>query len=443
MRDILYVVSRWLFYVILLLLACYLFYSQIYLIYGPKVADVDARLPTALHASSTAFWSWFGSSAVLGGGLSWWLLRVYRAMRHGAPTLAPDEANEGDQALVAATQAVANLWQGHEGDPAFLILAEGDSPLALIGAAGLGPDAVAPDDPAPIRGFRTADGVYIQCGGPDPSGARSACSILTTGVGTPPPLRAILIQVPVATLLGSRSQTAGSASRALLRAVAESIATRCPVYVVVSGMEDVPGFLEFARRSPADYRTSARFGFTIPSGADWSPLAVAREYDRLIGWYNLAILDFMEAGPLDQDGNEALFSLGRWFVRIRESLLNLLEAARPGGDDPLDLANCYFVATGATPEHQAFVESLMRVKVASDDRSARWSVAAIQADRTLRRMAVGLGAIGGTSALAAWVMIFSQLRPTGWLDVVLVLSIVVGWGAGWYELLWGFRQPRR
>ncbi len=440
MRDILYVVSRWFLFIVILLLACYLFYAQIYLVYGPKVADVDARLPTLFHSSSTIFWAWFLGSAFLGGSLGYWTFRVFRAFRT-APTSDLIESDQDDPELISACEAIANLQRGHEREPAYLIIAEGDAPLALMAAAGLGPDAVAPNDPAPIRGLRTSNGLFVQCVVPDTKGVRSACRVLATMAGTLS-LRGVVVQIPVATLLGPKSHGLAHATRAVLRDVAESIATRCPVYVVISGMEDVPGFLEFARRSPAEYRASARFGFTLPGGDDPPHESVAREYDRLIAWYNLSILDFMEAGPLQQEGNEALFSLGRWFLQVRDPMLHFLEEAKAGEDDSFEMINCYFAATGDDPERRAFVESLMRVKVAGDSRSARWSRRSLKADQTLRRVAIGLGAVGGAMALVAWTLIFIDLRPTGWLDAVIALVITVGWGASWYELLRGFRRPR-
>jgi len=440
LRDILYTISRWVLFIAIVFFAVYLFYSQVYLVYGPKVADVDSRLPTPFRSSTTIFWSWFLGSASLGGGLGYWTFRVLRNLR-SRPTSEIDEPDQDDPELAAACEAITILRRGQEREPAYLIIAEGDAPLALMAAAGLGPDAVAPELPAPIRGLRTAVGLFIQCGGPDTLAGQSACQVLATMAGSPP-LRGIIVQIPVAMLFGPQSQGFARSSRAVLRDVAESIATRCPVYVVISGMEDVPGFLEFALRSPAEYRTSARFGFSLPGGADPAREAVAREYDRLIAWYTLSILDLMEAGPLLQEGNEALFSLSRWFLQAREPILQFLDAAKPGGDDPLEMLNCYLAATGDAPDRSAFVESLMQVKVAGDSRSARWSLRAVQADRTLRRVGFGLGAAGGTMALLAWTLIFVNLKPTGWLVVLIALLITVGWGATWYELLRGFRRAR-
>ncbi len=441
LRDILYIVSRWLLFFIVAFLACYLFYAQIYLVYGPKVADVDARLPTLFHSSPRIFWVWFLGSAALAGCLGYWILRFSRVIK---PEPAADtvDPNQADPAIASACEAIVNLRHGHEREPAFLIIADGDAPISLMAAAGLGPDAVAPEEPGPIRGLRTSSGLFVQCVGPETIGARSACQTLGAMPGSPP-LRGVIIQIPVATLLGPKAHAFGHASRAILRDVAESTATRCPVYVVISGMEEVPGFLEFAHRSPAEYRTSARFGFTLPDSDNSTDDSVAREYDRLIGWYNLSILDFMETGPLQQEGNEALFSLGRWFIQAREPILRFLEAAQPGGgDDPLEMLNCYFVATGDAPDQRAFVESLMRVKVAGDPWSVHWSRQSLAADRTLRRVATGLGAVGGTIALLAWVLIFVDLRPTGWINPLLGLTVAVGWVASWYELLRGFRRRR-
>ena len=441
MRDIVYTISRWFLYLIILFLACYLFYSRIYLVHGPKVVDVDARLPTPLHSSPSAFWSWFFGSAFVAGGVGYWTIRVHRALRL-APLDDDTEPADDDGELVAAVAAIANLRRGHEREPWYLIIGEGEGPLALLEASGLGPDATAPPDPAPLRGLRTADGLFVQCSGPDSRGAIATCRNLAASSDAPP-LRGIVAQVPVATMLGPRSRAAGQAVRAILRDVAEISATRCPVYVVVSGMEEIPGFLEFARRSPAEYRISARFGFALPEGDESTRDRVARDYDRLVAWFNLAVFDFMEAGPLQQDGNEALFALGHWFLRAREPMLQFLEHAQPEGDDPFEILNCYFAATGAAPDLRAFTESLMQVKVVGDARSIRWSRATCAADDRLRRWAVGLGAGAGTLALLAWGLIWFRLRPNGWLDPALVLAIVVGWGLTWYELFRGFKRRRK
>ena len=441
MREIFYIVSRWFLFLIILMLACYLFYARIYQVYGPKVADIDTRLPNLLHSSPMVFWFWMLGSAVVAGSVGYWSLRAYRRL-DSPPNLETIESAQDDPTLNLARDAIVNLRRGHEREPAYLIIAEGEGPIALLAAADLGPTATAPDEPAPIRGFQTAEGLFLQCAGPDPKGARAACQLLVSTPETPP-LRGIVVQVSAAMLLGPKPQTIGHATRVVLREAAEATTTRCPVYVVVSGMEDVPGFVEFAHRSPAEYRVAARFGFSLPRGEDSSLDSVAREYDRLGAWYNLAILDFFETEPLQQEGNEALFSLSRWLLQVREPLLHFLEAVKPGGDDPLELVNCYFAATGNSPGDRAFVEGLVQVKVVGDARSTRWSNRTLMADQRLRRMGIRLGFVGGIFAVAVWALIFVVLRPTGWLVILMATAIVAGWGAAWYEMLRGFRSTMK
>ena len=442
MRDLVWRVTRWFLLVIILVLAV----AFLYRLLGPmlpEVRGVDDRLPSVFHANPVAFWAWVLLSA--GGSIAAgiWIARRLWLRRRGLRDATVEPAESVDPALPTAWEAILALRRRRPGDPVYLAFAPGDEPTALLAAAGLGPDGVAPDSPAPLRGYGTEEGLFVQCSGAIGEAARYACRVMPSSGAPAPPLRGGVVLIPVDLLLTPEVRTFASAVRAGLRAVAEGLEIRCPVFVILTGMEEIPGFLEFARRMPEEYRSMARFGFSMPGGGEPTHDAIAREFDRFVAWYGRSMIGLIAKDPLDQSGNEGLYGLSRWFLLARKPILEVLEAASIGvDDDPPDVLGCYFAATGPGPDGRAYAESVIRGKVAGDPHSARWSARAVEADRGLRRTALGLASAGVLVSTGFWAYILLGLEPSGWLDPAFLATIAAGWAGSSLAMLRDRRRAR-
>jgi hypothetical protein len=191
---------------------------------------------------------------------------------------------------------------------------------------------------------------------------------------------------------------------------------RCPVTALVVGLERERGFLELVRRVGSDRAAAQRFGkgFDLrvpPTGEELESLT-AHACGAFEDWvYTL----FREKGAISKPGNTRLYGL---LCQVRRHLQTRLaeilgggfgyEPGQQGDADPILFSGCYFAATGAQDDRQAFVKAVLD-KLPQEQESIQWTRRALAEDR--RNMAIGyLGlACAGIAAIALAAMIIGQI----------------------------------
>jgi hypothetical protein len=221
------------------------------------------------------------------------------------------------------------------------------------------------------------------------------------------PLNGQVALVPASLLLDIvATQESIEAVRRDQEVLREATQLSCPVTLLVTGMETVAGFTELVRRVGVQLAKETRFG---KGYSVWNP-ADRENMDALSSQACGAFEDwvyalFREAGALGKPGNSKLYRLlclirGQFQNRIRSLLINGF-----GRDDESDatgywmFGGCYFAATGATEDRQAFVRSVFD-KMLQQDEDVEWTEAALVEDDRYRRIAQGLTFVNGLLALA-------------------------------------------
>jgi hypothetical protein len=209
------------------------------------------------------------------------------------------------------------------------------------------------------------------------------------------PLNGVLALLPLTMLrstLGARNLS--TAVQEDLENISERLRLRFPVTTLVTGMEIEPGFAELVHRVGVGQAQSHRFG----KGYDvWNP-PTAENLDAFSlhacgafeDWvYNL----FLEPRAVDNPGNSELYTL-LCTVRsdIRPKLRNVLihgfssdAVDRRSAVQPNLFAGCYFAATGAAQDEQAFVKSVFQ-KMEDLEEELQWHDDALREDSRNRHI---------------------------------------------------------
>jgi hypothetical protein len=191
---------------------------------------------------------------------------------------------------------------------------------------------------------------------------------------------------------------------------------RCPVTAIVVGLEDEDGFQELVRRVGRDRALGQRFGrgFSVqnpplPERLDALTTHACGSFEDWV--YSL----FREKGSLSKPGNTKLYYLLCKIRRnVRSRLVNILTAAYAHDPDvdqktePLLFSGCYFAASGATEDRQAFIKGVFD-KLPEQQEELEWTQAAYAEDQKyqdLSRLVLGLDTLllGGLIGLIAWIL---------------------------------------
>lgn len=181
---------------------------------------------------------------------------------------------------------------------------------------------------------------------------------------------------------------------------------RCPVSVLFTGLERERGFSELVRRVGRQRAAAQRFG----RGYDLAALATKEDLAafslHVCGAFEDWIYTlFRESGALTRPGNTHLYSL---LCRVRcnlKSRLTDLLAEGFGYDQDVDdedrllVSGCYFAATGATPDRQAFVQSMFD-KLEEEQESVAWTEQALRQWRRLRILSIVGWSVSGILLIA-------------------------------------------
>jgi hypothetical protein len=290
---------------------------------------------------------------------------------------------------------------------------------AYIGT--LSPDAVAPVDIPTASGSRSAAPVARR-GRPSASAESSlqlrrleaVCSKLRLHRQPVCPVNGMLVLLPFDLLQASRADIE-EVERALagdLSTARRELQLRCPVTALVVAMEQEKGFCELIRRLGRDHAAKQRFGqrFDIRREATVEELRKFSTYACGVfeDWvYTL----FRDEKVLSHPGNPSLYNLlckvRRSFQARLSDVLSKGFGYDPNSDsEPLYFSGCYFAATGAQPEKQAFVSGVL-AKLREEQEELEWTDEAIVDDS--RR---------GLIAIIGWV-------------AVLLLAVALGLLAFW------------
>jgi type VI protein secretion system component VasK len=232
------------------------------------------------------------------------------------------------------------------------------------------------------------------------------------------PINGILALLPFG-IIQSGMGGAREVQRALkadLKAVRRSLQLRCPVTMMVVGMENESGFRELVRRVGRERAAAQRFGKGFDKDQVWNELTperleatCAHACGAFEDWvYAL----FKERGALSKEvGNKKLFALLCKVRRdLKDRLSNLLIAAhdldqeQDQEKDTWLFGGNYFSATGDREDRQAFVAGVFE-KLPEQQEEVEWTREALQRDRFYRLL--GYYAIAFDIALAVGLAVFT------------------------------------
>ena len=147
------------------------------------------------------------------------------------------------------------------------------------------------------------------------------------------------------------------------------------------------------------------------------------------GWSETWMLHLMANEPINDVGNNALYTLATQIRRFRRQLPELLETAiaAPAGGERIPLHGCYFAATGPTHDTIACAAGIVRGRVLDNAAATRWAARAIEEDRAYRQAATVVGLIGGSAALLVWAYICVGIGSLNLLGLAVPAALVTAW----------------
>jgi type VI protein secretion system component VasK len=402
------------------------------------------------------FWAWV---FVLTVGVFWSFFTLVRLLRSPRPgPMAPVQPEAEAQAemgamapgfpdLDAAWDAIqirmsqAQIDLGRQ-RITLLIAPHEDWSAALIQSAGLQLFAQAPETAAPIHAYATAEGVLLSCAAASAYGTQEAggasrlehlCQRLLALQPDCPAVRGVAVVFPLSWALQPDAPRRAASVREDLQTIRRVLKVRCPAFALFTEMETVPGFTEFLRRMDRVFRDS-RVGFAAPRAQAFSADLVGRGLAWLSSWFHNWILSHLSNDLFNHAGNDHLLSLDHAVRHHRDQMRKILDAAfsTHRGTEPNLYRGCYLMATGQTPDEQAFAAGLFRGargRVLTEHLATEWTLEAIDDDRRYRRMAWNLASVSGVLMLAWWLYILDQVRfsPHRWLLWTTLAGVAVVW----------------
>ena len=384
----------------------------------PRRSFLDPDLPAALPRITSGPGCWSSSWAIVVSIV--FLVRALRAARPAARA-EPAPADGGpvprDRRGLGGDPGPARPGADRPGRAARLSCCSRPTrsgPAALVQSAGLQLFARRPTTAAPIHAYATADGVLLSASGASAFGTQEA-----DGVARLETLcRLLLAQQP--RLPGrprawsSSSRSAGPASPTRSSGPPPSATTsgrssaslkvRCPVFALFPEMETAPASPSSSAGCRAALRQS-RCGFAVPASQAFSGDLVQRGLIWMSGWFHGWILSLMADDLLNQAGTTASSAsttssaatgsgCGRcWSRRSRPTARasrSCSGAATSWPPGPTPASRPSRPACSAAPAGGVFAEHL-----ATD-----WTAEAEADDRHYRRLALGVGLVGGAADAA-------------------------------------------
>ena len=209
-------------------------------------------------------------------------------------------------------------------------------------------------------------------------------------------INGILVATPFGMLADGSQESVNQLQSALksdLATVRTGTRLRCGVTHVIDGMEEEAGFRELIRRVGSDRAATQRFG----KGYGIWNLPVPDQLDALVkhacgAFEDWSYLLFREEDGLTKRGNRYLYSLlCRIRTKFQPRLTNLIQSAYSLDRKAVSVANrepplfsgCYFVASGDTPDRQAFLASVFR-KSQAEEEELEWGSEALSEESQMQ-----------------------------------------------------------
>ena len=395
------------------------------------------------------FWGWMLALLLAVIVSVVFMIRVVRSARPARAESAPDESTRFPDIDAAWKEILVRLG-GAGIDPGrqnvYLILAPHEEwAAALVESAGLHVFARGPDSASPIHAYAISEGVLLSASGasgfgtqePDgPARLEYLGRLLRAQNPECPPLRGVAVVIPIRWAGQPDSVAWAAAVRDDLQSVGRSLKMRCPVFALFTEMETVPGFPEFVARMPGSLRMS-RCGFAVPGTRPFGGDLLQDGLVWMAGWVHGWVLNLMSEDVLNHPGNRRLFQLDHEFRRYRKRLRTVGESAfsTHREAEPVMFRGCYFAATGPGLDEQAFSAGLLRGprgRILAEYAATRWTAQADVDDRYYRRLALGVGLVGGALSLLVWASILTVAPgPLAWIGLG---AVVVAWGVTLFRL---------
>lgn len=239
------------------------------------------------------------------------------------------------------------------------------------------------------------------------------------------PLDGVVWNIPAARLWNSEQALShGLAARRKFIDLLQRLGLSLPVYVVVTGMEEVPGFQAFLAALPEESR-GCTLGWASPTGADaiWQAQWSERALSRITQAVTEAVL---ELGALSGELSEALYRLPQQFEGLHDNLHVMLDPVFQGnalGEAPR-FRGLYFTASqaligdddwGAVPAAAAERQSLLSRQIWQQKIIAEQGLAQA-VPRILRLRRRGHQVVGAGALVMALVWIAAMVWV--WRDAV-------------------------
>jgi hypothetical protein len=275
--------------------------------------------------------------------------------------------------------------------------------------------------------------VYVKVGAA--TAAAIAQAIVARHPGAPR-LRGLFVVLPIDLLAEPGRSSWADPIRDDLDAIRAAADLDLPAYLVVTGMERTPGFLELAAmRGP-----QAEWGVALPRARD------ADEPERSLAEFSGRIrrrtLRALRKWFPDRRLNARLYGAGARSQSLRPALMAACEAVFPAdADEPTYLRGIFLAATGAAPEEWAYAGYPLRLQVRGDEGEAAWSDRAIRADRAERRRAWRLALTGALAASAAWAYILFGLGSLGLVGRGIAAGLATSWALALTAMAWRWPAP--
>jgi IcmF-related N-terminal domain len=436
LRDFFWRMSRWLVALAFTAVIIFLFY-RFFPWHAFRFDQLDPRLPEAFHFNDSpwVFWGWvvalMAAAAFIAVRLYVYLCAHRTAQGLAGPGKAARQGwdDDGDR----ADDAISFPPGTEPDDPVYLFLSTSERSVAeLFLAAGIvsNDNTVLTTQPQRAVLINAASSSLL-CRGADVPGASPGLELLCRNLLAHDPefpwLRGVFIVLPFDEL--GRLDPAHVARRvhADLQTIRRALQLDVPAYLVVSRMEQVPGFIEFARlRGPHEAR-QGRWGVSLPRrGADgdlaWRSLVDFRFRVRR------RTIDLVVRDLLDHDRNARLQGLDRTLRFLIGPVSTVIAGGFPTAEKECPFLRAIdLVATGSKPDDQAYLLSSVYLPIFEDQAATRWTMGAISEDQSQRRRAARIAAGAGAFGLAVWLYIQFGLESLGWWGWAVFLALVAGW----------------
>ena len=314
----------------------------------------------------------------------------------------------GASLLGQVTSMVGGTGEDHAGDDMMTMSGSSDDPFKSIGISGAGGGETLriEDFMSQIKQkgllsqkpkARRKAALELE---PSRSRLRHLCHLIARDRKGFCPINGVLLMLPV-TAADSRSEVEDivTACRNDLNVAFESYKLRCPILVLVAGIEKLQGFSDLLERLPQG-QAGKRMGQRFPLNPDLRPAEVPARIESSVEWIGGTLFPsmvqslFQVETPGGEDVEDTMrtnANLYRFMMQIRDRQTKLgalvKDCIPASGDEPLLFGGCYFAGTGEdSASGQAFSAGVLKRLIDEQD-NVSWTRQAIEQDSGRQRAA--------------------------------------------------------